>query len=278
IGANGPYWTDANNDHTVQSSELNSESKGFHITDLDIGILVMASIPTVANPTGAGLYLAAKASVHSFGLVGIDTLSATGTFDIAINVGIGLDTGLAVVDFATTFNEQLALFDADGSGTITVSDLRTLTGQTAGSGALTGLYSANDDASKAISLESIVAALDLVAHGGNGDGFLQINEAQAVLLTASLATTADANADGRLNGGFEVNTGDPTSPVILDFDGFLIRAHLAGSLVMRISGAEIFNLSGEFLAEVTDSYMQVLAVGDLSIGRGILTFSADGLF
>ena len=278
IGANGPYWTDANHDHTVQDSELNSQSKGFHITDLDVGLLVMAAIPTLDNPTGAGVYLAGKASVHSFGLVGIDILSATGTFSVAINVGLGLDTGLAVVDFATTFSEQLKLFDTNHDGTVTVGELRTLTGHDAGTGAFAGLYAAGDAAAKAVDLTAIATALDATANGGNGDGFVQISEAQSVLATAGAAAAADINQDGRLNAGYEVNTGDPTSPVILDMSGLLIRVHLAGAIKMTISGTEVFSLSGEFLMEVTDSYMQILAVGDLSIGGGILTFSADGLF
>jgi hypothetical protein len=96
IGANGPYWTDLDGDHSVdEATELSDDAIGFHITDFDMGVMVMASV----DFTELGLYLAAKASVHSFGLVGIDIIDATGRFDVALNLGIGT-SGLAVVDLA----------------------------------------------------------------------------------------------------------------------------------------------------------------------------------
>ena len=51
IGVNGPYWTDSNGDHQVQQSELNPNSKGFYINDLDVGIMLMAS----TNPSDLGV-------------------------------------------------------------------------------------------------------------------------------------------------------------------------------------------------------------------------------
>ena len=92
IGANGPYWTDLDGDHKVswtdaqgnplsqavgdlnhngvvdanETGELNDTSVGFEITDLDVGIALMVSTD-LAN---AGVYLAGKLDVHSFGLVG----------------------------------------------------------------------------------------------------------------------------------------------------------------------------------------------------------------
>ena len=121
IGVGGPYWTDLDGNHEVtrnvlddgngridadESAELSDTAVGFEITDLDVGILLMASV----NVTDLGLYLAGKLNVHSFGLVGIDGLSATGTFDVALNIGIGF-SGLAVVDFVKSFSEANALFD-----------------------------------------------------------------------------------------------------------------------------------------------------------------------
>ena len=108
IGAHGPYWTDSDGNHQVSPSELSASAVGFHITDFDMGLLVMAS----TDPTDLGVYLAAKASVNSFGVVGVTGLTATGRFDVAFNVGIGasgFDLNLDVVNLDTSFpNEQLA--------------------------------------------------------------------------------------------------------------------------------------------------------------------------
>ena len=87
-----------------ETTELDADAVGFHITDLDVGIAVMASFD-IGN---LGVYLAGKLDVHSFGLVGIDGLTAEGAFDIALNVGFGLsglEPNLDVIDFDASFNE-----------------------------------------------------------------------------------------------------------------------------------------------------------------------------
>ena len=69
IGVDGPYLTDLDGDHEVDElTELNADSVGFHVTDLDVGIMLMLA----TDPAELGVYLAAKLSVHEFGLVGID--------------------------------------------------------------------------------------------------------------------------------------------------------------------------------------------------------------
>ena len=74
-------------------------------------------------------------------------------------------------------------------------------------------------------------------------------------------------------------TGDgqgATLAVFLDFDDLIIRVFLGGSIDMEIDGTEIFSLSGEFLLEIKRTHFQILALGSLSVGGGILTFSPDG--
>ena len=192
IGVNGPYWTDTNKNHEVDTGELNSSSKGLHITDLDFGIMLMAS----TKPSELGVFLAAKASVHSFGVVGLDYFKATGTFDIALNVGLGV-TGLDVVDFKASFP------DTDGSGT--------------------------DKA------------------------------------------------------GFEVNTGDPTSPVLLDFTDFLIRIQIGGSLTVHsgspaTSSNAILKFSGVFLFELDTTGLRIFVAAGLQFGPDIGKSSGDQFF
>jgi Ca2+-binding RTX toxin-like protein/Ca2+-binding EF-hand superfamily protein len=182
IGANGPYWTDTNGDHSVSSDELSASAIGFDITDLDVGIAVMAS----TDPIDLGVYLAAKASVNQFGVVGIDYLTATGTFDIAINVGIGASSGTAVVDFQASFP------DTDGNG-------------------------------------------------------------------------PDKT-------GFEVNTGDPTSPVVLDFDQFLISVQLGGIVTVYSDSMQtnpVLRLNGLFLFEADNSGLKAFVAAGLEFGPDI---------
>jgi hypothetical protein len=253
IGANGPYWTDTNHDHQVDESEKSTTAIGFHITDFDVGLMVMAA----TDPHNPGVYLAAKASVDSFGLVGIDKLTATGMFDLAFNVGIGasgIGVDLAVVNFDATFSEQLKLFDTNHDGTITVGELRALSGQTS----FAGLYSSGDAITVTISLETLLTALDT-----NNDHFLEVSEAKALLSSGNqgLADTADADADGRLHGdgGFEVNTGDPTSPVVLDFNQFFISLQLGGIITAYTDSAHtnpVLRLNGLFLFEADSSNLK----------------------
>jgi PKD repeat protein/Ca2+-binding EF-hand superfamily protein len=280
IGANGPYWTDTNGNHSVDSDELNSNSIGFHITDLDVGIMVMASVDLFDS----GVYLSAKASVESFGVVGISVLEATGRFDIALNVGIGTEailSGGAVVDFDASFdNEQLDLFDTNDDGTITVGELRTLAGQEA-SGAYDNLYSSTDADTLEIRRADIASVLDLA---GNGDGLLQVGEAQTFLSDDSLAEQADTNGNGRLDVGFEVNTGDPTSPVVLDFDQFLISFQLGGIVTIydgpqsSPSSHAVVKLNGLLFLEVDNTGLRAFVAAELELGPDIGASSSDQLF
>jgi len=186
VGINGPYWTDLDGDHEVSPDELDPEATGLAITDLDIGIMVMTSVSTL------DVFLAAKASVFSFGLVGIDGFTAAGSFDIAINQGIG-GSGLAAVDFLASFP------DSDGTGP--------------------------DQA------------------------------------------------------GFEVNTGDPSSPILLDFTESVIMLHLEGVLAFAPGGTEVLALDGTFDLTIEDDFfeMRVIATFDLNAGSTrLLAFSADG--
>ncbi|MCX8497180.1 MAG: hypothetical protein ORN51_13450, partial [Akkermansiaceae bacterium] len=196
VTVGGKTYGDANGNGKVdlgESAELNEDAIGFQITDFDMGLVVMAS--TV--PTDLGVYLAAKATVNSFGLVGIKGLTATGAFSVDINVGLGLDSGTAVVDFKKSFPNT----------------------------------------------------------GPGGSGIA----------------------------GFNVNTGDPTSPVLLNYDKFLINIQLRG----LVDVADAFHLNGVFLFQADGQGLKIFADAGLSIGPsgdyfkmnalGVLIINADGV-
>jgi len=375
VGYNGPYWTDLDGDQQVswsdaagtpltgadsngngdvdagETAELNESAIGMHITDLDMGIMLMAAI----SPIDPGVYLATKISVEDFGFVGVPGFTASGAFDVELNVGFGLSgvvPSLAVVDFDASFNEVYALFDvidvgnngiietseldsaleagasyadeilsffdANDDQEITVEDLRALTTQTE----VAGLF---DEASLDADVLSSRALIDSLGGGdgvldladvalfgdgaggitasaadADGDGRLEpiggnistveqlvsalnIGGAPPVdglpvadllnVLSASFKTTAnldaiqaaDADGDGKLDFGFEVNTGNAAAPVVLDFDQFLISIRLGGEIELN----NVFRMYGVFLFEVDSSGLKAFVATGLEIGPDI---------
>src|SRR5262249_30796061 len=59
---------------------------------------------------------------------------------------------------------------------------------------------------------------------------------------------ADADGNGRLDSGFNVNTGNPAAPVVLDFNNFLVSIHLGGVIELKdSSNISIVRMTGLFL-------------------------------
>jgi hypothetical protein len=276
IGVNGPYWTDDDGDHSVDAGELSTTAIGFHITDLDIGIMLMASVSI--DPAELGVYLAAKLNVHSFGLVGIDGLTAAGAFDVELNIGIGT-SGLAVVNFVESFSEAVALFDLINTNN---------------SGASAGvLDAAEQNAALAsgyigvdiTSVAQLVSLLDAEAstdpeEPSEGDGLLSIGEVLAKLNDSfepshqAAIDGLDVDGNGRLNTGFEVNTGNPAAPVVLDFEEALISIQLGGELELQ----NIFRMYGVFLFEVDSSGLKAFVAVGLEIGPDMGASAGGKLF
>ena len=69
------------------------------------------------------------------------------------------------------------------------------------------------------------------------------------------------------DGAFAVNTGDPTSPVVLDFDELLIDFQLAG----RITVANTFALAGLLTLEIDSQGLKLLAAAQMVIGPDLGT-------
>ncbi len=181
-----------------ETGELSETAIGFALTDLDIGLTVMAATSLDA----IGVYLAGAASVESFGLVNVPFVDATGRFDIAINVGLGTE-GVAVVDFKETFADV----DVNGNGMIDPGD-------------------------------------------------------------------TDKDGDGLVDTGFAINSGNPQSPIILDFDQFLINFALGGRLSVyddrdTTVGDEVLRLNGLALLEVNTSGLGLFVAAGLEIGPDI---------
>ena len=158
------------------------------------------------------------------------TLTATEVI-VEVNMSSPSVYGLSlfpVVNFASTYaDEQLALFDTDEDGVIEVGELRALAGQasgTASTGDLAGLYDAGADDADEVDVADIIALLD---GAGDGNGLLELSEAEGALSTANinagLIGDADADGDGKLDPlGLEIETGG--DPVYLSSDGPIIRA------------------------------------------------------
>jgi hypothetical protein len=92
-------------------------------------------------------------------------LTATGRFDVALNMGLGLSSGLAVVDFNASFNEVLHLFDSNSDGRITVGELRVLhgdlaTASTAYTSSVGPLYTSTALATDVVPLAQVVRMLN----------------------------------------------------------------------------------------------------------------------
>ncbi len=77
------------------------------------------------------------------------------------------------------------------------------------------------------------------------------------------STTAGGSA------GYEVNTGNPSSPVLLNYTGFLINVELVGELIVGPAGSPIAALQGIFYLDVTDSSFQLFVSASLLIGPDI---------
>ena len=72
-------------------------------------------------------------------------------------------------------------------------------------------------------------------------------------------------ATGHPTAGFEVDTGDPSSPVLLNFTGFLINVEFAGTL----SILSVFSIAGILVIQADSSSLKVFAAGVMKIGPDI---------
>ena len=269
IGANGPYWTDHNGDQEVSSGELNSASVGFQLTDVDVGIVLMEP----GNPLDPGAYFAASLNVHDFGLVGIDGLTATGDFDVEINVGIGVSgftPSISPVDFDASFSEFHGLYDVidvNSDGTLASSELNAAL-------AIEGGYNGP-------SLTTVDALVGILPLSGvppiSGVPFAELLGALTTDFknsnTDAIAAT-DANGDGSLDFGFEVNTGNPDSPTVLNFDQFLISIQLGGEI--ELSG--VFRMFGVFLFDADPSGLKTFVAAGLELGPDINAAESSKIF
>ncbi len=73
--------------------------------------------------------------------------------------------------------------------------------------------------------------------------------------------------------GFEVNTGDPLHPVLLNFTGFLINVQIAGDLTITngntTNPTPIVEMQGVFFLNIDGSGFDLFAAADLRVGSDI---------
>ncbi|MFN9287224.1 MAG: hypothetical protein ACK6EB_04080, partial [Planctomyces sp.] len=199
VGTNGPYWLNAT------GTEINSKAVGVALENTDVAVTVLK--PTA--PSDKVKYIGLKANSSFFGFVGIDAFQLEASsivVDLNLASGGGSTSASPVIDFDATFNEQRTVFDTNDNGIVTVGELRALSGETS----FEGLYTTEDLDGKSVSYKTLLAALDTGdGTGTTPDGLLQIAEVAAFLSSAhdSLATTSDANNNGRLDVGYEIRMG-----------------------------------------------------------------------
>ena len=94
---------------------------------------------------------------------------------------------------------------------------------------------------------------------------------------------ADADGNGKLDFGFNVNTGNPAAPVVLDFTDFLVSIHLGGVIELKDAADHgIFRMTGLFLFDADTSGLKAFVAAGLEIGpdigssNQILTMNALG--
>ena len=286
IGYNGPYVHDSNGNGYVDRGDFTTngdgslgaptavrdglggrpKAVGFAINDLDIGLMVMVA----TGLDDSGIYLAAKLDVNDFGMVGIDGFNATGRFDVNMNVGIGLselDPSASPVDFGASFSEANALF-----ALMNTTNTDNILDQAEQEAALASGY-IGGNITTAAQLVSI-----LNASNGPPDEYLTMLEVSAKLKNGFLNQAAidalDADDNGRLNSGYEVFTGDPANPIVIDFDSFLINIQLGGAI--KLDG--VFRMYGVFLFSVDPTGLKAFVAAGLEIGSDIGASNGSKIF
>lgn len=106
VGINGPYWSDTNNDGQIitdqssaQADTPNTDAMGLSLEDLDFGMALMVENQLILP----NKYLALSASVDRLHLVGLDFIEADITASLELNLGLGITSGLAVIDWQATY-------------------------------------------------------------------------------------------------------------------------------------------------------------------------------
>ena len=69
--------------------------------------------------------------------------------------------------------------------------------------------------------------------------------------------------------GFQVNTGDPANPVLIDYDAFLVQIEIAGDLTIKIGGTPVVAMLGTFFLEIEESGFKLFTTADLRVGPDI---------
>src|SRR5262249_25264271 len=81
----------------------------------------------------------------------------------------------------------------------------------------------------------------------------------------------DATGANAPLGSYAVNTGDPTHPVRLDFNSFLVNIEFAGDLTVKVAGTPVVEALGTFFLNIDGSGFKLFATAALRVGADIGT-------
>ena len=100
-----------------------------------------------------------------------------------------------------------------------------------------------------------------------GSAFVDLDLGTSLLNggTAINFQTSFPVASGHPTQGFSIDTGDSTTPIVLDYSGFLVDVSVTGTLGL----ASVFSLAGVFTLQADSSSLKVLGAGTMLIGPDI---------
>ena len=100
---------------------------------------------------------------------------------------------------------------------------------------------------------------------------LSLNPGEVIDFAASFQQdlNLDNDFDDENEMGFLVNTGDPDSPVLIDFTGFLINIEIGGTLTISAGGTPLVEMLGVFFLETDLSSFKLFATAAILAGPDI---------
>ena len=116
----GDYWGRNPVTGRLDGSVINDSAIGFAIDDLDLASVFMTQLPVGSN-TGAGVYVAATASLGSAGIVGIEDSFTAAISNFELDVNLAVNGSGRAIDFSRSTHprhDALGNVVRDSSGTV----------------------------------------------------------------------------------------------------------------------------------------------------------------
>ena len=266
----------------------NPDAVGLLINDLDFGIFVGVKTPSTED-VSAGVFVATNIVIDSFGLIGVEGITALGTLAIMLNLGLALGQNSAVggIDFKRTYTydphgEQEESEGADGSTSLCTTE-NPSTAEDPNCDDLPGLALDTGDPANpilidfdstfvSVSLAGVLDIADFVQALGvfylevDGQGLKMLADAQLLIGPDKLDNPTTGNVSG--------NHGTGVSPIleigalgVLIINGDGIAADLDVDFSLNVPGISVaasarilFNSTGELQqVEIPDRLYDFIA-------------------